>query len=354
MKIRLIGQRNTTGIGTHYTNFSDAISRRAGVGHLVEEVDFCDNHAMTAAAESSTDKDINICFVGLPLHRNFRGKNIQWVVFETTKPPDFIMDVCKSADQVWVPTSWGRDVLLSQGLDRGHVQVVHEGVNSDVFYPRLGLNSSDPFIFLFVGKYETRKCLEETMQAFAQVYRDDTTVQLVIKTGYFLQDPERCTRLMQLHTDLGCNNIQIIYSGVTGQDMWNLYRGANAFVLPSRGEGWGLPLIEAAAMGVPIISTCWSGPTEFLDLCRTSTIAVDFELEPVHCDEHKMYSPTQDGDYGIWANPQVDSIARAMTIVRGSYPEYQAAAQHNSHAIRNQFSWTCSVDQALLALTKLN
>jgi hypothetical protein len=50
----------------------------------------------------------------------------------------------------------------------------------------------------------------------------------------------------------------------------------------------------------------------------------------------------------------VDSIARAMTIVRDCYPEYQAAAQHNSHAVRSQFSWTCSVDQPLLALTKLN
>jgi glycosyltransferase involved in cell wall biosynthesis len=40
-----------------------------------------------------------------------------------------------------------------------------------------------------------------------------------------------------------------------------LYTGADAFVLPSRGEGWGRPHIEAMAMGLPTIATNWSGNT---------------------------------------------------------------------------------------------
>jgi glycosyltransferase involved in cell wall biosynthesis len=39
-----------------------------------------------------------------------------------------------------------------------------------------------------------------------------------------------------------------------------LYGGADAFVLPTRGEGWGLPILEAMAAGVPAIATNWSGP----------------------------------------------------------------------------------------------
>ena len=41
-----------------------------------------------------------------------------------------------------------------------------------------------------------------------------------------------------------------------------LYASADVFVLPSRGEGWGRPHVEAMAMGLPIITTNWSGPTE--------------------------------------------------------------------------------------------
>jgi glycosyltransferase involved in cell wall biosynthesis len=36
-------------------------------------------------------------------------------------------------------------------------------------------------------------------------------------------------------------------------------------VLPTRGEGWGLPLAEAMSMGLPVITTNWSGPTAFVD-----------------------------------------------------------------------------------------
>lgn len=45
-------------------------------------------------------------------------------------------------------------------------------------------------------------------------------------------------------------------------DLPALYLAADAFVLPSRGEGWGRPHTEAMAMELPIIATNWSGPTE--------------------------------------------------------------------------------------------
>ena len=44
-------------------------------------------------------------------------------------------------------------------------------------------------------------------------------------------------------------------------DLPRLYKGADAFVLPSRGEGWGRPHIEAMSMGLPTIATNWSGNT---------------------------------------------------------------------------------------------
>ena len=42
------------------------------------------------------------------------------------------------------------------------------------------------------------------------------------------------------------------------------YAAASAFVLPTRGEGWGLPCVEAMAMALPVIATNFSGPTAYL------------------------------------------------------------------------------------------
>jgi glycosyltransferase involved in cell wall biosynthesis len=50
-----------------------------------------------------------------------------------------------------------------------------------------------------------------------------------------------------------------------------------AFISLTRGEGFGLPLLEAAASGLPVIATGWSGHLSFLDLIRF--IKLDYELQ---------------------------------------------------------------------------
>ena len=56
-----------------------------------------------------------------------------------------------------------------------------------------------------------------------------------------------------------------ILSGLSDADMEALYRRADLVALPTRGEGWGRPHVEAMASGTPIVATNWSGPTAYLD-----------------------------------------------------------------------------------------
>eukprot|EP00959_Pyramimonas_sp_CCMP1952_P109583 2292142-Pyramimonas_sp.AAC.1 len=48
------------------------------------------------------------------------------------------------------------------------------------------------------------------------------------------------------------------------EDLRGYYAAADAFVLPTRGEGWGLPCVEAMAMAKAVITTNFSGATEYL------------------------------------------------------------------------------------------
>eukprot|EP00798_Chlamydomonas_sp_ICE-L_P022388 gene22388-29495_t len=59
--------------------------------------------------------------------------------------------------------------------------------------------------------------------------------------------------------------VYLIDKYIRDEDLPRLYKAADAFVLPSRGEGWGRPHVEAMAMGMPVISTNWSGMTAYLD-----------------------------------------------------------------------------------------
>ncbi len=56
-------------------------------------------------------------------------------------------------------------------------------------------------------------------------------------------------------------------------------QAADAFVIATRGEGWGMPISEAMAMGLPVVVTNWSGVTAFVD--ETTGYMVDYDLTEV-------------------------------------------------------------------------
>jgi tetratricopeptide (TPR) repeat protein len=85
-------------------------------------------------------------------------------------------------------------------------------------------------------------------------------------------------------------------------DVPRLYRAADAFVLPSHGEGWGRPYMEAMAMGLPTIGTRWSGNLEFMH--DDNSYLIDYELADAAADFG------MDGQR--WAEPSRDELRRAM------------------------------------------
>lgn len=350
MRIRLIGQRNTSGIGTHYACFCDALRRIQGIGHLVEEIDAFDNQALITAAKDSGDTDINISFVAVDLAGHFRGHNIQWIVFESTRIPENILAVCQTSEQIWVPSAWGKSVLIAHGLPPARIRVIPEAVDGDRFHThgRKPYTKDRPFRFLTVAKYEQRKSLDETIDAFAQVYANTPAIELVIKSNYFVNHEAKFQQLQDKIRNL--NNVTLLWGELKADDLASLYRGCDAFVLPSRAEGWGLPLIEAAASGLPIITTMYSGHTEFLKAISSSVIPVTYTMGPITCPEYQSYYPDSMNDWGSWARPDVFSIAQAMQTVCREYEDLFERACANSFTIRRTFTWQNSADLAIAAM----
>ena len=77
-------------------------------------------------------------------------------------------------------------------------------------------------------------------------------------------------------------------------------------MLPTRGEGWGLPIVEAMAMGLPVIASNWSGNTEFMS--QTNSLLVDCEIIPVQQVENEMAFMA--GHY--WAQPSEEQTREYM------------------------------------------
>ena len=352
MKIRLIGKRNNLGIGTHFANFADALKRVSHWGLCVQEFDCEDPLRLEAEARISEPGDINICFVSIPLQDHFKGTNIQWVVFESTLVPPTVMSTMLTADQVWVPSTWGQSVLIANGLDPVRCEVVPEGVDTNQYHPYAPRVNTPIRTYLTMGKYELRKSIIETVYAWHQEFGNDPDVELVIKTDHFFNKEAKYNELTRWIGELGLTNVRVMWGSVTAADMADLYQQAHVFVLPSKGEGWGLPLIEAAAVGLPIITTMYSAHTEFLQHIQSSVIPVEYDMVPIACQDYQLFYPTPDGNWGSWAQPRIDSIRQALKQSRQSYDYLHKRARENSSIIRNNFSWAQSADRALQTLQK--
>lgn len=100
--------------------------------------------------------------------------------------------------------------------------------------------------------------------------------------------------------------ITIVDQHVPESKMPSLYRSMDAFVLPSRGEGWGRPHVEAMAMGLPVIATNWSGPTAFMTEDNSFPLPIDGLVTVASGAFRKFHK---------WAEPSRNDLRRLMRHV---------------------------------------
>lgn len=354
MKIRLFGQRNILGAGTHFANFSDALKRIKSFEGEIEEFNLLDAAQVRTAIDTSNGADINIWLWQDDRITQFRGVNVVWAIFEFDElPGPYIAFLRNNAQVVWTPSRWGKEVLIANGVIGEAVDVVPEGVAAETFHPHLRARidkSGQPFRYLILGKYEKRKSYGETLDAFEAAFGSSNSVELVVKGDYFLRHEEKKQALSELVASRNLANVKLLWGNWSPENLLGLYSACDAFVFPSKGEAWGLPLLEAAACGMPVISTFYSGQTEYLEHIGSSRLDVEFTLEEVDDAEmHRVWRSTT-GDLGRWARPSVDSIAHCMRMVKESYPRYLSAARRNSLTLREGFGWSAAADKALFAL----
>jgi len=102
-------------------------------------------------------------------------------------------------------------------------------------------------LLLFLGRLHEKKGCEELIRALAT----EPTYQLVIPGP--CSDENYLGRLRRLTSELGCADRVIFPGMLTGNLKWGAFAAAEAFVLPSHQENFGIAVVEALACGVPVL-----------------------------------------------------------------------------------------------------
>ena len=140
---------------------------------------------------------------------------------------------------------------------------------------------------------------------------------------------------MKNHFEKSKVKIYLIHGTMSDREIAALYRHKKikCLVSATRGEGYGLPLIEAAASGMPVIVTNWSGHLDFLS--KINFLPVDYELKEISESrvDNRIFFP------GFrWAEPKEESFKKALNKAVKDFKILKNLAEKQKSIIINEFS----------------
>ncbi|MFZ5595894.1 MAG: glycosyltransferase [Bacillota bacterium] len=161
-----------------------------------------------------------------------------------------------AGDLIFVSRSTQKDFhnLVQGAKTKG--KVVYEGVGNRFRVAPTEINNVEYPYILCVGGFDYRKNMENTLKAFARLVNMDggkeltADLKLVVVCAY---TPEMKEAYEGLAGSLGVAGRLVLTSYVSDSELQRLYRECRVFFFPSLYEGFGLPVLEAMASGVPVV-----------------------------------------------------------------------------------------------------
>jgi glycosyltransferase involved in cell wall biosynthesis len=149
---------------------------------------------------------------------------------------------------------------LPHGIRGQILELVENGVDTNLWRPIQKEKNPDSSVrFLFAGRLVDWKAVDLLLEAFSRVENPHPTTLEILGDG-----PERA-KLQQIAENLGLKE-KVTFHGWVAQDAATQhFQTADVFVLPSLYECGGAVVLEAMAVGIPVIATRWGGPADYLD-----------------------------------------------------------------------------------------
>ena len=265
-------------------------------------------------------------------------------------PRSWLEPIDQNVDQVWAYTEYVRTCYIDSGVDADRVAVVPLGIDPERFRPGLApldLATDKAFRLLFVGGTLYRKGIDLLLDAYRQAFTAADDVCLVVKdmgASTFYKGQTAGERIRKLQADPDCGEILYLTEDLPGEDIPRLYTAADALVHPYRGEGFGLPVAEAMACGLPVVISAGGAcddfcPPELAYMVPAGRQAVRFQEETA-------------GQAWQLA-PDLQALTGHLRHVFDHREEAVERGRRASEHIRTRFTWTNAASKALDALDAL-
>lgn len=286
---------------------------------------------------------------------------------------DRIIVVSNHAKDVFNSTAFRLDGSPTVFKNNVPIEVVNYPVK-EVEPERANFEFLYDFNFLTVCQWGPRKNLENTIKYFLDEFYEDE-VGLVIKTSVrnnsLIDRMETSTKIGAI---IGANSkpgiqrkckVHLIHGDMSEGEMTSLYRHPRIKALLSltHGEGFGLPIFEAAYNGLPILAPAWSGHCDFLYMMQRDNskkkskkkntamfLPIEFELKEVQ-EEAVWKGVIEKGSK--WCFPIESKVKNRMRTMIMNYDSYKSKAEKLQTHIKENFTEKFQYEQFVNGIISL-
>ena len=236
------------------------------------------------------------------------------------------------------------------------IEVLFEGADTNVYKPldKVSLfseldNIKENFAFLFVGHWingdlgEDRKNVGLLIKAFYEIFKNKKDKPaLILKTSHvgssYIDREELLKKIKIIRQSVNSENLPNVYllhGEVLDTEINELYNHpkVKAMINLTKGEGFGRPLLEFSLTKKPIITTNWSGHTDFLN--PEFTTMLPGQLTNVHPSAANQFLLKE----SQWFSVDTAQLGIRISDMFENYKKYIDGAKRQAYKSKNEFSW---------------
>lgn len=277
-------------------------------------------------------------------HLKDGSHNVLSTIYETDRVPyvwSEIINQTNRINEVWVPTEFNKNSFIKGGIPEKMLHVVPLGVDEKVYNPDvqpLNIRNRPAFAFLSVMDLKECKGYDVLLNAYLKEFSDKDDCCLILKAysgGVEEKHKERVRDTIRYYRKKTNSTANLMFLGdnIEFSKMVSLYRSADCFVLPTRGEGWSMGTIQSMACGVPAIMTDCSGHRTYMN--ETNGLLVKCKQQPIKNIPWLLREPSQ--AYHEWWEPDEQDLRNQM---RYAYEHPKEMKELGVKARQDILQWT--------------
>jgi glycosyltransferase involved in cell wall biosynthesis len=269
--------------------------------------------------------------------------NIGRVIWETTKLPPEFAENCHLMDEVWTASEFNKQAILDSGVTKP-IFVIPEAISTTVKPESIKpyhCKADRTFAFYSIFEWTERKNPDALLRAYWSEFTDKDDVSLVIKTYV---DDFSVTKRQEISQAIGAIKAALnqkyyppvyLYRDLMDRpQVYRFHRSFHCFVSTHRGEGWGVPQMEAMLLGKPIISSNVGGIHEYLTH-KKDALLLPVEMIPVtNTRNTHWYLPDQK-----WGKVEIQDVRKTMRWAYDNKDKAEKIGQTARKTVLDKFSF---------------